>query len=202
MIKPGDELIVNCLYRTTDRDNFTVGGLSTRDEMCENYLYYYPKQELDNCLMTYDRTAAFEPALESFRCHDVDVKGSNTWKELVDNAKNIRWTEKIIRTLEVSQAVAKGGTYGYCDPSGNYSEELLFKVNIPLPGVDYKVYPYRHDVCGRYNGTYYLGGDGDYYYDCATGKPYFPPVTDQAIKMYPVYLLVTVLAVIVGLFYY
>ena len=102
----------------------------------------------------------------------------------------------------MSQAVAKDGVYGYCDPSGSYSEVLLFKVNIPLPGVDYKVYSNRRDVCDRYNGTYYLGGDGDYYYDCSTGEPYFPPLTDKASMMQPVLLFMTVLSVVVGLFYY
>ncbi|XP_033106239.1 DBH-like monooxygenase protein 1 homolog [Anneissia japonica] len=43
-IKPGDDLVVTCTYGTMDRDNITVGGLRTKDEMCLVFLYYYPRQ--------------------------------------------------------------------------------------------------------------------------------------------------------------
>ncbi|XP_031554202.1 DBH-like monooxygenase protein 1 isoform X2 [Actinia tenebrosa] len=41
-LKPGDEIIHNCVYNTMDRTKLTFGGDSTRDEMCLNFVFYYP----------------------------------------------------------------------------------------------------------------------------------------------------------------
>lgn len=40
-----DEVFVKCVYNTEDKDTFTVGGLGTQDEMCLDFLWYYPRQE-------------------------------------------------------------------------------------------------------------------------------------------------------------
>lgn len=45
----GDALITTCHYNTEDRPNITLGGFSITDEMCVNYVYYYPKIELEVC---------------------------------------------------------------------------------------------------------------------------------------------------------
>lgn len=45
----GDALITTCHYNTEDRPNVTLGGFSISDEMCVNYVYYYPKIELEVC---------------------------------------------------------------------------------------------------------------------------------------------------------
>jgi len=49
-IKKGDSIIVECLYKTPDRDQTTYGGLSTTDEMCLSFAMYYPRVPLTNCL--------------------------------------------------------------------------------------------------------------------------------------------------------
>ncbi|XP_041108248.1 DBH-like monooxygenase protein 1 homolog isoform X2 [Polyodon spathula] len=46
---PGDHLVTECKYNTIDRTNVTLGGLSTRDEMCLSYLLYYPRINLTRC---------------------------------------------------------------------------------------------------------------------------------------------------------
>lgn len=38
----GDEIHVRCYYNSIGRSNSTLGGLSTQEEMCFSYLYYYP----------------------------------------------------------------------------------------------------------------------------------------------------------------
>lgn len=48
-VLPGDALITTCHYNTEDRQNITLGGFSITDEMCVNYVYYYPKIELEVC---------------------------------------------------------------------------------------------------------------------------------------------------------
>lgn len=43
-ILPGDMLINRCVYSNTDREgNVTVGGFSSRMEMCNGFLWYYNK---------------------------------------------------------------------------------------------------------------------------------------------------------------
>jgi len=45
----GDALITTCWYKTMDRDNITLGGFAISDEMCVNYVHYYPKIDLEVC---------------------------------------------------------------------------------------------------------------------------------------------------------
>ncbi|XP_063791912.1 dopamine beta-hydroxylase isoform X1 [Pseudophryne corroboree] len=45
----GDQLITSCSYNTEDRSGVTVGGFSITDEMCVNYIHYYPRTELELC---------------------------------------------------------------------------------------------------------------------------------------------------------
>lgn len=45
----GDELITTCTYKTLDKDRVTLGGFSISDEMCVNYIHYYPKTDLEVC---------------------------------------------------------------------------------------------------------------------------------------------------------
>jgi hypothetical protein len=40
----GDDLILECTYDSTSRDNVTTGGISTHEEMCMAFLQYFPKQ--------------------------------------------------------------------------------------------------------------------------------------------------------------
>ncbi|XP_075935561.1 dopamine beta-hydroxylase [Anarhichas minor] len=48
-ILPGDVLITKCTYNTEDRSKPTVGGFSIMDEMCVNYIHYYPRTKLELC---------------------------------------------------------------------------------------------------------------------------------------------------------
>ena len=137
--------------------------------MCYNFLYYYPRLDITVCSSYYQGATSFQSALDSFQCNNVNVNGSTTYTDLSTKARNIEWTDKIARTLEVSQMVDTNGQMVFCGQR--------FQVNIPKPGVDYDVFPYRYDTCGKYNGTYYPGGNtADYYYDCSTNRPYFQPI--------------------------
>ncbi|KAF4520141.1 hypothetical protein B566_EDAN008959 [Ephemera danica] len=48
-VLPGDALVTSCYYDTISRDNVTLGGFSISDEMCVNYVHYYPKSRLEVC---------------------------------------------------------------------------------------------------------------------------------------------------------
>ena len=46
VILPGDTLIMDCYYKSTDRNFTTIGGESTREEMCFDFFFYYPAVDI------------------------------------------------------------------------------------------------------------------------------------------------------------
>ncbi|XP_077593787.1 dopamine beta-hydroxylase [Stigmatopora nigra] len=48
-VLPGDVLITKCTYNTEDREKPTVGGFGIMEEMCVNYIHYYPRTQLELC---------------------------------------------------------------------------------------------------------------------------------------------------------
>ncbi|XP_004074879.1 dopamine beta-hydroxylase isoform X1 [Oryzias latipes] len=48
-ILPGDVLLTKCTYNTEDRSKPTVGGFGIMEEMCVNYIHYYPRIQLELC---------------------------------------------------------------------------------------------------------------------------------------------------------
>ncbi|XP_074030668.1 MOXD1 homolog 1 isoform X1 [Leptinotarsa decemlineata] len=49
LILPGDGLITECTYSTLGRDKPTLGGYSTKDEMCLAFVLHYPRTQLSGC---------------------------------------------------------------------------------------------------------------------------------------------------------
>ena len=49
VLQKGDSLKLNCRYNTMSRTRNTVGGISTTDEMCMDYIWHYPALKLDAC---------------------------------------------------------------------------------------------------------------------------------------------------------
>ncbi|KAK3521504.1 hypothetical protein QTP70_007969 [Hemibagrus guttatus] len=45
----GDVLLTKCTYNTEDRVTATVGGFGIMEEMCVNYVHYYPRTQLELC---------------------------------------------------------------------------------------------------------------------------------------------------------
>ncbi|XP_033104846.1 DBH-like monooxygenase protein 1 [Anneissia japonica] len=52
IVKPGDDLFVECTYNTMDREAATFSGAATTDEMCLAFLSYYPKANAGKCYNT------------------------------------------------------------------------------------------------------------------------------------------------------
>ncbi|CAL8387230.1 unnamed protein product [Boreogadus saida] len=48
-VLPGDVLVTKCTYNTEDRSGPTVGGFGIMEEMCANYIHYYPRTQLELC---------------------------------------------------------------------------------------------------------------------------------------------------------
>ncbi|XP_064089523.1 dopamine beta-hydroxylase-like [Macrobrachium nipponense] len=59
-VEPGDALIMSCEFSTADRVNVTVGGFAISDEMCVNYVHYYPKVDLEVCKSSVDTKTLVE----------------------------------------------------------------------------------------------------------------------------------------------
>ncbi|XP_008578902.1 PREDICTED: dopamine beta-hydroxylase [Galeopterus variegatus] len=53
-VHPGDVLITSCTYNTEDRKLATVGGFGILEEMCVNYVHYYPQTQLELCKSAVD----------------------------------------------------------------------------------------------------------------------------------------------------
>ncbi|XP_077162214.1 dopamine beta-hydroxylase [Paroedura picta] len=53
-VLPGDMLRTTCAYNTEDRTQATVGGFGIMEEMCVNYIHYYPQMELELCKSAVD----------------------------------------------------------------------------------------------------------------------------------------------------
>ena len=49
LVRPGDQLLVECRYDTRHRRNVTFGGLSAENEMCLAFVSYYPRVPLTIC---------------------------------------------------------------------------------------------------------------------------------------------------------
>jgi len=53
-VLPGDELLTECIYESEDMNRVVLGGLATNQEMCQTFLFYYPKIEIGQCTSQYE----------------------------------------------------------------------------------------------------------------------------------------------------
>ena len=42
-------MLTTCWYNTADKTNVSLGGFSISDEMCVNYVHYFPRIDLEVC---------------------------------------------------------------------------------------------------------------------------------------------------------
>jgi len=87
-IQPGDDIIHYCKYDSMDRDQLIRGGGSTRDEMCLNYLVYYPRIPS----LRYCGTSFYEP---SFKLLDKYFDNVNMTFRNPLVKMNIKWTDEM-----------------------------------------------------------------------------------------------------------
>lgn len=45
IVKKNDEILASCIYNTEGYKNFVVGGLGTKEEMCLEQFWYYPRNK-------------------------------------------------------------------------------------------------------------------------------------------------------------
>ena len=88
-IRPGDALVNTCVFETLDRINMTFGGYGIRDEMCVNYIHYYPASQLEVC-----KSSIRDETLHEFfeKMREYDYADTSSLKSIEDNFNSVRWT--------------------------------------------------------------------------------------------------------------
>ncbi|KAJ8681301.1 hypothetical protein QAD02_017088 [Eretmocerus hayati] len=133
-ILPGDSLITTCTYQTLDRDNVTLGGFAISDEMCVNYVHYYPNSKLEVC-----KSAISDDALRTYfrYLREWESQATSTDKGISDNYKSIEWTKVRVAALHDLYEVAPLGMQ--CNGSdgsrlpGLWNNIAATPVRLPLP---------------------------------------------------------------------
>jgi hypothetical protein len=125
VIKAGDLLKTTCTYRTRERPGITLGGLSTHDEMCLNYMYYYPKEAVSGCMSLtqwVDTKGTKDPYNEDGSVYWTGVL-VNFIKMLVAATPNTYDVPKIIRDYLTIEAKLESDQYS----SGAHVSRLWLK---------------------------------------------------------------------------
>ncbi|XP_042895000.1 dopamine beta-hydroxylase [Parasteatoda tepidariorum] len=89
-VLPGDALLTTCHYSTIDRVNITLGGYAISDEMCVNYVHYYPKMNLEVCKSSIDTKVLYNYFNYMNKYNDEMTSES---KPVEENYESIHWSE-------------------------------------------------------------------------------------------------------------
>jgi len=112
-------LMTTCTYDTTERTNVTLGGFGFTDEMCVNYVHYYPRADLELC-----KSSVAEKELDSY-FHDLRAEeGQELHLEanVSQLYQEVRWTPKRSKELEEFYLRAP------------VAQDCLSGSGVPLPG--------------------------------------------------------------------
>ncbi|EDL13566.1 DBH-like monooxygenase protein 2 precursor [Mus musculus] len=91
VIKPGDELLIECHYQTLDRDFMTFGGASTINEMCLIFFFYYPRINISSCMGYPDII---------YVTNELGEEASENPMENLMVLDNVEWTPENIKKAE------------------------------------------------------------------------------------------------------
>ncbi|XP_075227699.1 tyramine beta hydroxylase [Lycorma delicatula] len=133
-VLPGDALVTTCTYNTMNRDNITLGGFAITDEMCVNYIYYYPKTDLEVC-----KSSISDQSLASYFKIMNKLEKQKTRDDLgiSDNYKAIEWSPLRVEVLDY--LYKESPIYMQCNQSngerypGDWSNVPTTKILYPLP---------------------------------------------------------------------
>ncbi|CAO1392504.1 unnamed protein product [Diamesa serratosioi] len=142
-VRPGDALVTTCYYDTQGYDNATMGGFSIQDEMCVNYIHYYPATNLELC-----KSSVSEETLKDYFkfMKEKDHQNIDVAKGRFANYKAINWTLPQVNQLfsiytnqPLSMQCNKSDGQRY--PGANWEGAPVTEVPIQLPQ--------RPDICSR-----------------------------------------------------
>nr|CAG4643806.1 EOG090X0318 [Lepidurus arcticus] len=88
-VMPGDALLTTCWYDSMKYNNVTLGGFSISDEMCINYIHYFPQVNLEVC-----KSSIGEEALTDYFHYLEEWDGQDVESgQVISTAyKSIEWT--------------------------------------------------------------------------------------------------------------
>ncbi|VDM47615.1 unnamed protein product [Toxocara canis] len=90
-VLPGDVLTTTCVFETLDKKDFTWGGYGIEDEMCVNYIHYYPASEVEVCKSAIDNST-----LRAF----FEQMGVNPTMEISEMYKAAKWSRERYSNLQ------------------------------------------------------------------------------------------------------
>ncbi|KAK2157256.1 hypothetical protein LSH36_194g01002 [Paralvinella palmiformis] len=96
-VLPGDVLVHVCVDRTSNLENVTLGGFSISDEMCVNYMHYYPRTALEVCKssVTTQSLYGFFKFMNVYNRQDTSPDIG-----ISDNYKSIDWSPLNVQLLQ------------------------------------------------------------------------------------------------------
>ncbi|CAL1263625.1 unnamed protein product [Larinioides sclopetarius] len=86
----GDSLLTTCHYSTMDRENITLGGYAISEEMCVNYVHYYPKSDLEVCKSSID-TKVLGSYFRYMKQYNDEATSES--KGVDENYQSIHWSQ-------------------------------------------------------------------------------------------------------------
>ncbi|RUS69044.1 hypothetical protein EGW08_023195 [Elysia chlorotica] len=126
VIKKGDSLVVECECDSTKRTGITYGGLSSREEMCESFMLYYPRTRMNFC-----------GSRIIYKAED-----QYAGRDMLDVFPTFDWTDPKVHQ-DFRQTIADSEYAQIC-----YGNMLVFKTHLkvfPMPKIEN---PYKkQDVC-------------------------------------------------------
>lgn len=132
---PGDALIQVCRYDTNQRSQITLGGFAITDEMCVNYIHYYPKTNLEVCKSSIDTNHLMD-YFEKMKLYEQQNTSSSY--PVADNYRNIHWNAKRAQELDILYRTAP------LSMQCNRSSGERFPVTLYLVFIDFI---YLFDIC-------------------------------------------------------
>ena len=118
---PGDALINVCRYDTRKRTKMTLGGFAITDEMCVNYLHYYPKTNLEVCKSSID-TEYLRRYFERMKLEE--RQNTSATFPVLDNYYNIQWNVK--RAFELDRLYQTAPLSMQCNQSSGERFPVCF----------------------------------------------------------------------------
>ncbi|KAK5640110.1 hypothetical protein RI129_010921 [Pyrocoelia pectoralis] len=133
-VLPGDALITTCDYQTLDRENITLGGFAISDEMCVNYIHYYPVSPLEVC-----KSAISDQALTTYfqYMHEWENQPTSSSNGISNNYKAIEWNKMRVELLK--EVYSESPLSMQCNMSsgdrfpGYWENTPITPILIPLP---------------------------------------------------------------------
>ncbi|XP_050695852.1 dopamine beta-hydroxylase-like [Eriocheir sinensis] len=128
-VMPGDALIMSCEYSTSEREKVTVGGFAISDEMCVNYVHYYPKTDLEVCKSSVDSATLVNYFGFMKRWELQNTSQEATWRE---NYEAIKWTP--LRSGMLADLYLNSPVSMQCNKSSGVRFPGYWE-NIPIPRI-------------------------------------------------------------------